>query len=74
MSDLPPDAVKYAPVLERMVEIMGDPKSERVTFGDAMKRAAEELGIEVPEHMHEPLLVMAFRVISSGRIPGAADA
>jgi hypothetical protein len=66
------DAKKYAPVLDRMIEILGS--SNDITFGIALNRAASELGIEVPEHMHGPLLTSAFKVIAGGRIPGAPDA
>lgn len=68
------DAVKYAPVLERMVEILGKGDREGISFGEAMLLASLELGIEVPEHMESSLLTSAFQVISGGRIPGAADA
>ena len=63
------EAKKYAPVLERMVEILGV-KNSKLSFGDAMKRAARELDIVIPEAMVPPLLTSAFKVISSGKIPG----
>ncbi len=66
------EARKYAPVLDRMVTILGSESG--VTFGVAMARASSELGLKVPEHMVMPLMVSAFKVISTGRIPGAPDA
>jgi hypothetical protein len=68
------DPQKYAPVLQRMVELMGAPGSQQLTFGQAMSRASAELRLPVPSHMEEHLLVAAFKVISSGRIPGCPDA
>jgi|GEM_PF-2099889 hypothetical protein len=68
------DAMKYAPVLRRMVELLGAEGNERLRFDEAMKRASTELKLEVPEHMVEPLLIVAFKVIGGGRIPGAPDA
>lgn len=73
-SDPEADSVRYAPVLRRMVEILGAARNESVSFDEAMRRASAELNIPVPQHMVEPLLTSAFRVIASGRIPGAADA
>lgn len=68
-------ARRFAPVLERMVEIMGAERAERgMTFGKAMALAAHQLRTPVPPDMEEPLLVSAFQVISGGRIPGAPDA
>lgn len=65
---------KFAPVLERMVEIMGS--SEHVRFGEALDRASTELGLVVEKGSveEEALLKGAFRVIATGRIPGAPDA
>jgi hypothetical protein len=63
---------KYAPILERMVTLLG--ADEKLKFGEALKRASSELSIDVPEHMEGPLLISAFRVIGSGKIPGAPDA
>lgn len=68
------DAVKYAPVLERMVEILGSWEGERVSFGQAMDQASRELGIVVPLYMEAFLLTSAFQIISGGRLPGAPDA
>ena len=67
------DPATYAPVLERMVEILGA-NDTGVSFGQAMDRASKEKGIPVPKHMVEPLLVAAFKVIGSGRIQGSPDA
>jgi hypothetical protein len=74
MTDPCNDPKTFAPVLQRMVEILGAESSERVTFGDAMTQASRELNIPVPDHMVAPLLTSAFKVIGSGRIPGAPDA
>lgn len=65
------EARKYAPILERMVDILS---KENMTFGAAMSRASRELGIEVPKHMEEPLLTSAFKVFAGRGIPGAAEA
>lgn len=67
------EAYKYAPVLERMVALLGA-KDSGITFGQAMAQASSELGIQIPEHMVEPLLTAAFKVIAGGRIPGVPDA
>jgi len=64
----------FAPVLERMVEILGAKGNEHVIFADAMQRASCETKISVPLYMYEPLMRVAFQVIGSGRIPGAPDA
>lgn len=73
MRDPCSDPDRYAPVLERMVVLLGA-KDSKITFGEAMKRAARELRISIPDHMEEPLLISALRVIAGGRIPGAPDA
>lgn len=73
MKDPCSDPDKYAPVLQRMVELLGE-KDSKMTFGDAMKRAARELHLPVPPHMEEPLFISALQVIAGGRIPGAPDA
>ncbi len=65
------EARKYAPILERMVDILA---KENMTFGAAMSRASRELSIEVPKHMEEPLLMLAFKVFAGRGIPGAAEA
>ena len=63
----------YAPVLERMIEILGA-NDHGVTFGAAMDRASREKGLPVPPHMVEPIMVAAFSVIANGRIPGLPEA
>jgi len=68
------EANKYAPVLEKMVEILGAKNNEKLTFGIALERASIQLDIPVPDHMYGPLLASAFRIIGIGRIPGAPDA
>jgi|HubBroStandDraft_5_1064220.scaffolds.fasta_scaffold116736_2 hypothetical protein len=66
------DVTPYAPVLERMVELLGS--SDTMTFDSAMSQASTELAVEIPEHMRGPLLISAFKVVAGGRIPGAPDA
>lgn len=66
------DPEKYAPVLERMVELLGS--NENMTFGDALDQAASELGITVPGEVLGVLLTSVFSVITCGRIHGAPDA
>lgn len=73
MADPCNDPATYAPVLQRMIEILGA-NDTGVTFGEAMDRASKEKNISVPDHMIEPIMVAAFSVIASGRIPGAPDA
>lgn len=68
------DENKYAPVLERMIEILGAENGEKVTFGTALELASKELNILVPDHMFGPLLTSAFQIIGGRRIPGAPDA
>lgn len=65
-------ALKYAPVLQRAVELLGS--DEKLKFGAAIEQASTELGIPVPEDMVGPLMIAAFQVIGPGRIPGAPDA
>lgn len=65
------EARKYAPVLERMIDILAE---DSMTFGAAMNQASRELGIKVPTHMEAPLLTLAFNVFAGRRIPGAAEA
>lgn len=66
------DIKRCAPVLDRMVDIIG--ADSETTFGAALERASQELGITVPEHMHGPLLTLAMRIVVNKRIPGAPDA
>jgi hypothetical protein len=63
---------RLAPVLERMVEILGSEDSTPMSA--ALLRASAELAIEVPADMEGPIYVAAYRVITSGGIPGAAEA
>lgn len=74
MNDPCNDSEKYAPVLGRMVELLGAAGSQRLSFGQALRRASEELRLPVPPHMEAHLLTAAFKVISSGRIPGLPEA
>lgn len=69
---MPDESATCAPVLRRMIEILGS--EEKVTFVVAMKRAEKELDIVVPRHMETPLLLTAFEVIGSGKIPGLPEA
>jgi hypothetical protein len=66
--------MKYAPVLGRMVELLGAEGNDDLTFGEALERASKELRIVVPKRMEEPLLVSALKVIGGRRIPGLPDA
>jgi hypothetical protein len=59
------DCHVYAPVLVRAVELLGQKENERVTYGQALKRAAEELDITVPRRVEAALLQAVVRV--SGR-------
>lgn len=68
-------ALKYAPVLQRMVEILGNLQTdEKMKFGEAFEQAKAELQIEVPLHMEVVILTSAFDVIANGRIRGLPDA
>jgi hypothetical protein len=66
------EAKTYAPVLERMVEILG--KKNRLTLGEALAIASNELRIVIPRDMEGPLQSAAFGIISTGKMPGAPDA
>jgi hypothetical protein len=68
------EAQTYAPVLQRVVEILGATGNENLTFGAALERASRELCVVVPRHVEMPLLCAALQVIAARRIPGAADA
>lgn len=69
------EALKYAPVLQRMVDILGALHTdEKMKFGDALKQATAELGVELPLHMEVAILTAALKVVAGGRIPGAPDA
>lgn len=68
------EARPYAPVLERMVELLGAKGFEKTMFGEALERASRETRIVVPEDMKGPLLMGAFEVIANGRFRGAPDA
>jgi hypothetical protein len=46
-----------------------------MTFGSAFEAAKLETGIhEVPQCIENAIITAAFKVISSGKIPGAPDA
>lgn len=70
MNDM--QARAYAPVLAKMVELLGSTPSLR--FARALDIACAELAIDPPEDIRAELLVRAFQVIGSGRIPGCPDA
>jgi hypothetical protein len=65
---------KYAPVLQRTVELLGKEGAEKLTFGAALVLAASELNTVIPKHLEAPLLLSAFKIIAAQRIPGAPDA
>lgn len=66
-------AYKYAPILGKMVDIMA--ANDKITFGSAFEVAKQATGIlEVPQHIETAIMTAAFKVISSGKIPGAPDA
>lgn len=67
------NARHIAPVLERMVELLGA-SERRLTFGDALEQAKRETGITTSKESDDLLLRCAFKLIANGRIPGAADA
>lgn len=67
------DARTCAPVLARMVQLLGA-KGATLTMGQALDQARKELRIKVPEHMIPKLLTNVFHVISGGRLPGQPDA
>ena len=68
------DPMTYAPILGRMVELLGAAGSQQLSFGQALVRASEELRLHVPPHMQGPILTAAFKVIASGKIPGLPEA
>lgn len=68
------DPEKYAPVLGRMVELLGAEGSQQLTFGKALLRASTELRIAVPTYMNGPLIMAAFKVIVNGKFPGLPEA
>lgn len=64
---------KYGGVLERMVDLLGSTKG--LSFGDAMAQACAEAGLShVPPEVEAALLTASFKIIGSGRLPGAPDA
>jgi hypothetical protein len=66
-------AYKYAPILGKMVDIMA--ADDKITFGSAFEAAKQATGIlEVPQHVESGIMTAAFKIISSGKIPGAPDA
>jgi len=68
------DPRTYAPVLGRMVELLGAPGSQQLSFGKALALASIALATPIPLHMEGPLLTAAFEIISSGKIPGLPEA
>lgn len=66
-------AYVYAPILEKMIDIMA--ANDKITFKSAFETAKQITGIlEVPQHIENAIMTAAFKVISSGKIPGAPDA
>ena len=69
------EARHWSPVLEKMVELVNEVGG--VTFGEALARACKELSMKPPPSDSDAegaLLVSAFRIVGSKRIPGAPDA
>lgn len=69
------EALRFAPVLERMVELLVNTPGP-VTFGGALRDAAAELGIPVESGsaVESALLRAAFGIVSTRRLPGYPDA
>lgn len=67
--------LELAPVLERMVELLGATDGP-ITFAQALAQAAAEQGTHIePGTEDEELLIRAaFKVMSQRGIPGAAEA
>lgn len=66
-------AYVYAPILGKMVDIIA--ADNKITFGSAFEAAKQATGIlKVPQHIENAIMTAAFKVISSGKIPGAPDA
>lgn len=65
----------FAPVLLRAVELLGVDANKRVTFGQALDRAADELDIKVPSRSAPALLQALVRISMTGKLfPGAPEA
>jgi hypothetical protein len=65
----------YAPVLVRAAELLGQKENERVTYGQALKRAALELDIRVPSRVEPALLEAVVRISLTRRLfRGVAEA
>ena len=65
---------KYAPVLARMVELLGQDDLSQVKFGEALDQAAREYHLEVPADVQMALLRAAFKILATGRLEGCPDA
>lgn len=70
MNDI--QARMYAPVLAKMVELLGT--HPKLRFSRVLDVACAELQMDPPEQIRAELLVRAFTVVSTGRIPGCPDA
>ncbi len=62
-----------------MVDVMGNEEANRlgITFGDALDRICGRLGVPrngMPQEIETVLLTTTFKIIASGKIPGAAEA
>lgn len=55
------DCHVFAPVLARAGELLGAKENERVTYGQALARAARELDIKVPARVEPALLAALVR-------------
>lgn len=71
--------IPYGRILELMVDVMGNEEANRlgITFGDALDRICERLKVprrEMPQEIETVLLTTTFKIIASGKIPGAAEA
>ncbi len=67
-------ARQYAPALDRMIELLGAEGSMH-TVGSSLAAALAELRLPPPPaELERALLMAAFRVISTGRVPGCPDA
>lgn len=63
------EAMKYVPVLARMVAMLR--VNPKLSYGESLARAARDLSVQVPERMHGPLLRSAFKITVSSKPLGA---
>ena len=62
--DLVEQMMPYAPVLERVVDLVN--ADGKLKYGDALAQAKRELGVEVPEDVERAIIVAAFKVSLNG--------